>query len=55
MKDFIDNSQRSSPEQIRALSEEITMAKISLTPEQIEELANQVSYRYDKFATVIFL
>lgn len=42
MKEFIDNSQRSSPEQIRALAEEITMAKISLTPAQIEELANQV-------------
>lgn len=46
MKEFIDSSQRSSPEQIRALAEEITMAKISLTPVQIEELANQVSYLY---------
>ncbi|VDP21573.1 unnamed protein product, partial [Onchocerca flexuosa] len=45
MKEFIDSSQRSSPEQIRALAEEITMAKISLTPAQIEELSNQVRER----------
>ncbi|VDN83513.1 unnamed protein product [Brugia pahangi] len=44
-QEFIDNNQRSSPEQIRALAEEIKMARISLTSDQIEELANQVRER----------
>ncbi|VDN07204.1 unnamed protein product [Thelazia callipaeda] len=42
MNDFMDNNQRSSPEQIRALAEEITVATISLTPAEIEKLSRQV-------------
>lgn len=42
MNEFLQ-SERSSPEQIRTLAEEIVNLTISLTPNQIQVLANQVS------------
>uniref|UniRef100_A0A915C6Q9 Laminin subunit beta-1 n=2 Tax=Parascaris TaxID=6254 RepID=A0A915C6Q9_PARUN len=41
INEFLD-SERSSPEQIRTLAEEITNMTISLTPEQIQDLADKI-------------
>ena len=41
MNEFL-NAKRSNPEQIRTLAKEVLATKISLTPEQIQDLADQV-------------
>lgn len=45
INEFLD-SERSSPEQIRTLAEEITNMTISLTPEQIQDLADKVMLHF---------
>ena len=52
MSEFL-GAKRSSPEEIRTRAEEVLGTKISLTPDQIQDLANKVGCI--KFQSVAFL